>query len=298
MHHHKQFTDRDNLMKRAYADQRHLQVRLRTHELYTVPKFDFQEWVLSQHRSWQGDEMVLDIGCGMGDYFEGVLKRLHRGGQYIAGDLSIGMLRSAAEHTLANQVNFSVEDVQYLPFATNSFDVVLANHMLYHVPKLSHALSEIHRVLRPDGVLITAVNSQFTMLEFNTLTRRALTLLGHALPDEGETSISFEGYSLENASMKLARYFRGVVRYEIPSALVFDDPQPVIDYLESTRALREDTLPAGVIWEDFMLIMRSQVERLISHFGELVVNKLTGVLIGTDAGGFAENYFENLDRQS
>lgn len=297
MHHHKQFTDRDNLMKRAYADQRHLQVRLRTHELYTVPKFDFQEWVLSQHRSWRGDEIVLDIGCGMGDYFEGVLKRLDRGGQYIAGDLSIGMLRSATEHALANQVNFSVEDVQYLPFATNSFDVVLANHMLYHVPNLSHALSEIHRVLRPGGVLITAVNSQFTMLEFNTLTRRALTLLGHALPDEGETSISFEGYSLENASMKLARYFRGVVRYEIPSALVFDDPQPVIDYLESTRALREDTLPVGVIWEDFMLIMRSQVERLISHFGELVVNKLTGVLIGTDAGGFAENYFENLDRQ-
>jgi SAM-dependent methyltransferase len=287
------FTNRDKLMKRAYADERNLEIRIRTHDLYTVPKFDFHEWVLAQHTYWRGDEWVLDVGCGMGDYFDSVLKRIPNG-RYFAADLSYGMLKKAITHPQANEVSFLVQDAQSLSFPDHTFDVVLANHMLYHVPNLHRALEEIHRVLKPTGVLITAVNSQFTMQEFTALERRTLTYLGHPsnLDDE---SISPEGYTLQNGPGKLAKHFRGVVRYDIPSALVFHDSQPVIDYIASTRDLREDSLPTGVTWEDFMMIMTSQVDRLISHFGELVVQKLSGVLIATDGGGFAEEYFEMWD---
>jgi SAM-dependent methyltransferase len=294
-HPNRQYTNRDNLMKNAYVDERHLEIRIRTHDLYTVPKYDFQDWVLSQHAFWRGNEQVLDLGCGMGDYFEAVLKRIPSG-RYFAADLSEGMLKKASSHPLAEQVTFFLQDAQALAFPDHTFDIILANHMLYHIPDLHHALDEIHRVLKPNGVLITAVNSQFTMLEFNTLTRRALTFLGHPTPDDSDT-ISKEGYSLENGSAKLSKHFRAVVRYEIPSALVFHDSQPVIDYLDSTRSLKEDTLPNGVIWEDYMMVMANQVDKLINHFGELVVNKLSGVLLATDGGGFAEQYLEQLDNQ-
>lgn len=287
------YTDRDNLMKRAYVDERHLETRIRTHELYTVPQFGFPEWVLGQHQYWQGNEWVLDVGCGMGVYIEQVLQRIPQG-HFFATDLSYGMVNRASQQEDAHQATFLVQDAQGIAFPDNTFDVVLANHMLYHMPDLDAALSEIHRVLKPTGIIIAAVNSQFTMLEFVTLKRRALTLLGYPPPDE-ENSISYEGFDLENGSVKLARHFRGVVRYEVPSALVFQEPQPVIAYVNSMRSLDEDNLPPGVAWEDYMMVMTNQIDRLISHFGELIINKLSGVLIASDAGGFAAQYFATLD---
>ncbi|MEI6580515.1 MAG: class I SAM-dependent methyltransferase, partial [Eubacteriales bacterium] len=46
---------------------------------------------------------------------------------------------------------FEQIDIQDIPYENNSFDIVIANHMLYHVPNMEKALSEVFRVLKPDG---------------------------------------------------------------------------------------------------------------------------------------------------
>lgn len=48
-------------------------------------------------------------------------------------------------------------DIQMLPFADESFDVVYASHVLEHIPDDAKALSEIHRILRPAGIAILPV---------------------------------------------------------------------------------------------------------------------------------------------
>lgn len=48
----------------------------------------------------------------------------------------------------------------HLPFASGSFDVVLCNHVIEHVPDLPTALSELRRVLRPRGLLIIGVPNE------------------------------------------------------------------------------------------------------------------------------------------
>jgi hypothetical protein len=102
-------------------------------------------------------------------------------------------------------------------------------------------------------------------------------------------------FSLENGPVLLARNFRAVARYDIPSALRFPEVAPVMDYINSTQALRESQLPPGVSWDEFMGVMEKQITRLIRHFGELQVQKLAGVLVGTNGGGFAEDYLRRLD---
>lgn len=60
-----------------------------------------------------------------------------------------------------------VDDTQ-LPFADESFDVVLTNHVIEHVgdSKAQHAhLAELHRVLRPDGVGYLAVPNRWMLVE-------------------------------------------------------------------------------------------------------------------------------------
>jgi len=50
------------LREQAYADGTHLNVRRRTHQLYTVDPVDFGQWTLEQI-PWRGDERILDVGC-------------------------------------------------------------------------------------------------------------------------------------------------------------------------------------------------------------------------------------------
>jgi hypothetical protein len=47
-----------------------------------------------------------------------------------------------------------------------------------------------------------------------------------------------------------------------------------------------------------MLIVREQVNRLLDHFGELVINKLAGLLVATDQGDFIRDYLEHREQAS
>ncbi len=48
-------------------------------------------------------------------------------------------------------------EAEYLPFAGEKFDAVICSELLEHVPNPAAVLSEIHRVLRPEGSLLMCV---------------------------------------------------------------------------------------------------------------------------------------------
>lgn len=279
------------LINLAYATDEALKTRIRIHEQYTVPPVDYVEWVV-ERVEWQGDETVLDIGAGTGTYFDAIRKRIPDG-MLIGSDLVWGMAQVEAQQGSADLIINA--DAMGLPFPDNVFDIVLANHMLFHVTDLNQALTEIKRVLKPSGSIISATNSQFTMPEFDQLMRRALNLLG-ATGSEIETCMRsmLASFSLEEAAPQLSKHFPAVVRHDLPSAFVFPTKQPIMDYFNSMRTLQEPGLPRRVKWDDLMNVLGEQVQRLINHFGELVVNKLSGVVVATEAGGFAKDYLQKL----
>lgn len=281
------------LTQQAYASADKLQVRHQTHEKYTVPRFDFSTWVVDSIE-WAGTERVLDLGAGPGNYFSVVKSRIPWGEHY-AGDLSFGMMRRQRENEAASGSNLTNFDAQCLPFASNSFDVVLANHMLYHIPDIDLALTEIKRVLKPTGLLLATTNSTNNMPELKTLYRRALLLLTNFQQQPTATD-NDSSFTLENASQIMSRHFYAVARHDLPSALIFPEAQPVLAYLESKRDLHEATLPANITWEDYINVMSQQVMRLIEHSGKMVVKKLSGVIIATDSGGFVTDFVKGLSK--
>src|SRR5262249_27723680 len=134
-----------------YATQSNLRARQRLWE-HQQPRFDFVSWVLEVAGLRPGSAAaVLDVGCGNGLY----LTRLRTWGIAATGcDLSRGML-AAARASGANLVN---ADATRLPLRASAFDVVLAPHMLYHVPDRGTAASEMRRVLRPGGRCVVVTN--------------------------------------------------------------------------------------------------------------------------------------------
>ncbi len=286
-------TDHNVITQRAYATDEHLAVRIRMHAQFTRPEIDFPAWVLDKI-PWRGDEHVLDVGAGSGNYFALASDRVPNG-KIVAGDLSLGMAVRARQHPRAAQIPIMGLDAQYLPFADNSFDVVLANHMLYHMTSIRQALNEIVRVLRPGGCMVAATNSEDTLEEFDTLARRACTLLGYPRQHFRQAHANF---SLENGTGMLARHFRAVARYDIPSTLHFPTVDPVLEFLNSVRPLGVFQLPKDVAWDDFIEVIDKQIRRLIRRDGELRVHKLAGALIGTNGGGFADGYLVQLDSRA
>ena len=272
-----------------YADDRYLRVRQEIHEQYTFPPINFPQWVLDR-AGWQSPTRILDVGTGTGRYYPLIHERIPQL-QYFGVDFSIGML-----HSHPSKTNLVAADAQKLPFANHTFDAVMANHMLFYVPNIETALEEMKRVLVEGGILITAANSVQTMPEFQALFRRALLLLSeYVRPNSPYLVPPFTTYTLENGVRRLARHFYAVVRHDIPNSLVFQQVEPVMSYLDSMRTIREALLPPDVTWDALMEAMYDQINRVIALQGELVVSKLSGVLVASDSGGFIGEYSRYLE---
>ena len=261
-----------------YTTAEPLTVRVRTHELYTQPKVDFIAWVL-EHVPWRGDEQVLDIGCGAGVYIDPICQRLNRGGHLWAGDLSWGMLRDVADRPLPAHVALLNADAMRLPLPNECCDVVLANHMLYHVPQVERAIVEIHRVLRPGGHLLTATNARDSMQVFFTEITEASRVLGYPL--EIPPVPARVRFTLENGGAFLRPRFPDASQDILKSALVFSGPAPPVAYINSLRHTYAPQLPEGLTWEMLIEQVEQQIRSTIAERGEYRVPKTAGVFIAT-----------------
>ena len=279
------------LVRKHYLTDQSLRIRQEIHNTYTVPKIDYPAWVID-NLQWRGDELVLDVGGGAGAYYDVLMQRVPDA-TYVGLDLSPGML---AQHPARSSVVNA--DAMQLPFANDSVDVVMANHMMYHLPDIDAAIEEFRRVLRPDGALLVATNSAQSMPELQVLMRRAILLLTRSVGTQVRPPApASDLFALENGARKLSHHFYAVVRYDLPSKLVFPDVEPLMRYLNSTRSLREPQLPSDVNWDDVMMIMEQQATHLVNHLGELSINKLAGTLLATDRGDFI-NEFVGIQEQA
>ena len=94
---------------------------------------------------------VLELATGTGL----IAKHIVNAAAHIeATDASAEMIAEAKQNTRSAKLHFSVQDMFCLPYAEESFDVVIVSNALHIVPQPEKALAEIHRVLKEDGVLI------------------------------------------------------------------------------------------------------------------------------------------------
>ena len=93
---------------------------------------------------------VLELATGTGL----IAKHIVNAAAHIeATDASAEMI-TEAKRTRSAKLHFSVQDMFRLPYANQSFNVVIVSNALHIVPQPEKALAEIRRVLKDDGVLI------------------------------------------------------------------------------------------------------------------------------------------------
>jgi ubiquinone/menaquinone biosynthesis C-methylase UbiE len=122
-----------------------------------------QGQVLGKLRKLLGSELddgydrSLEIGAGTG-YFSLNLLQAGVVSHVTCTDISPGMVStlSANAERLGLDVKAARADAESLPFADQSFDLLLGHAVLHHLPNLRRAFAEFHRVLRPGGRIVFA----------------------------------------------------------------------------------------------------------------------------------------------
>src|SRR5215212_4757515 len=119
----------------------------------SAPQFSWGSQVLDRLRL-NGDETIIDAGCGTGRLTAGLLERLPRG-RVVAVDLSQNMLEEARSHLsppFGGRVEFARADLAGLPFES-AFDGVFSTAAFRWVPDHPRLFRSLYRSLKPGGWL-------------------------------------------------------------------------------------------------------------------------------------------------
>ena len=145
------------------------------------------------------DARWLDVGCGTGILSQTALTA-SAPAALMGIDRTPGQVAHAADHVGDGRARFEVADAQALPFIEASFDVVVSGLVLNFVPEPHQAVREMHRVVRPGGVVGATVWDFEAELSPSGPLRRALKAMAiEVAPLPGtQASALFEQAGLED----------------------------------------------------------------------------------------------------
>ncbi len=262
------FTNADYLKNKQYADGSNLNARIQLHERFGQRKQDWHRWVFEQIQAPEKSKL-LELGCGPGWLWIKNLDRIPPDWDITLSDLSAGMIAEAKQNIMAREsqhpFHYEVVDVQAIPFADQSLDVVIANHMLYHVPDRDKALAEIRRVLKPGGTFYAATNGLGHLHELNLLT-------GPFATPEDSLRTNDDVFALENGEAQIKRYFRDVEKRENQDFLAVTETEPLLAFILSTP-FKE------VITNDKLTTLRQQIDERIASEGAIRIARHTGLFL-------------------
>lgn len=259
----KNLTDRDYLLQRQYCDASNLEARIALHQRFSTNPQGLPCWFVEQLEIPE-DGRVLEVGCGPGGYWAEVAEMIPRSWHITLSDFSPGMVAQARQRLAALDRPWTVvqADVQNLPFPDQSFDAVIANFMLYHVPDRPRALAEINCVLRPNGRLFAMTNGRRHMREFHDLVNRVAP---------GTVRSEEPGFSLENGTAQLAPWFDQIHLARYPDGLRVTEAEPLLAYVRSQSA---------GLSGDQERVLREEIQAELAAHGALNITKDCGMFTG------------------
>ncbi len=221
-------TGMEKSLKNQYQNASNISARIHLHSLYSQNQQGWFPWIYEQLEVCPGIR-ILELGCGDGTLWVENLKHLPKEADIILSDISEGMLRDARRAIGAKDGRFSYEvfDCQHIPFADGSFDLVIANHVLFYCEDIRRVCGEVRRVLRPGGRFLCSAYGQEHMKE--------VSLLVQGFDDRIVLSADklYDRFGKENGAGILEEYFPVCQWKTYEDQLIVPEPEPLISYVLS-----------------------------------------------------------------
>ncbi len=261
-------TERDYLLNDQYKNASNLQARIQLHQRFGTNPKGLHEWVFDYLLKLpeQSARRVLELGTGSGMLWRSNIQRIPQDWQITLSDFSPGMLAEARNH-LGHLPNLTFEqiDIQNIAYPPANFDLIIANHMLYHVPDRNKAIAEVRRVLKPQGYFFAATNSQYNLHEMDMLIKQVMP--------EYQTFRMY--FNLENGAEQLAQQFSHIDVYHLDNELVVTETEPLIAYILSLPIKTAMT-------EERLQRLRAIIEQCIASEGVVRIKIRAGIFEAYD----------------
>jgi SAM-dependent methyltransferase len=170
---------------------------------------------------------ALDVGCGAGHLTQALRALMPSGALITALDVQ----RSAALATHNRlAVDAMMARMESLPVASGQYDLVTAGHVLPSATNIHTTISEMHRVLTEDGLLMASADSKTSgrlLLEWHA---EACRRAGHTTQASRALSPApRDQFTLENGRIQLARRFSNVEVHTRDTELRFPSVEALLD---------------------------------------------------------------------
>ena len=220
-------TGMEKSLKTQYQNASNISARIRLHEMYSQNQTGWFPWIYHNCKITDGMR-ILEIGCGDGTLWNENMAKLPQNISAVLSDISEGMLRDV-RRCIGSDSRFSFQafDCHRIPFVSDSFDLVIANHVLFYCDDIAKVCREVSRILVPGGRFLCSTYGASHMQEITALVQEfdsRIQLSGDAL---------YARFGLENGAELLAPYFSEISTQLYDDALYVTDAAPLIEYILS-----------------------------------------------------------------
>jgi ubiquinone/menaquinone biosynthesis C-methylase UbiE len=255
--------DQQYLKEEQYKDSSNLDARVAIHQRFSTNLQGWYNWIFDELVKLPADVKILELGCGPAYMWKECADRIPEGWIITLTDLSEGMLDSAWRNLVPLGRSFKFEQMgaQSISYNDETFDVVIANHMLYHVPDSKKALGEIKRTLKKDGILFATTVGETHMQEMWKLLQRA---------SGGQQGLIDLSFTLENGKEQLQEFFSTIELTRYTDNLRVTDLEIIMAYLQSMSSTQD------LVEEQFSSI-KNELAEILKKSGEVFITKDSGM---------------------
>ena len=221
-------TGMEKSLKNQYKNASNISARINLHSMYSKNRQGWFPWIYEKCNIVDGMN-ILELGCGSGSLWLENLGKIPGHVNITLSDLSDGMIRDLRRNLENDKGIFSFEsfDCHDIPYEKGSFDLVIANHVLFYCDDIEKVAKEVYRVLTLGGVFVCSTYGKEHMKEVNRLVYdfdQRIVLAAENLYDR---------FGRENGTRILSKVFEDVSWQQYEDSLEVTEPEPLISYILS-----------------------------------------------------------------
>ena len=257
-----QLSNKDELIADEYKSSKNLNARIRLHKECSIASEDWFVWVYKQI-DLCGVNRLLEVGCGNGQLWKQSNPNIRNREIYLS-DISEGMIDDARK-ALGDEYSYFTFRCEDIPFQSEFFDSVIANHILFYLKDVDKGLEQIAKVLKKQGCFYCTTYSANHMKEINELVHE---FDSHIILSEDTL---YERFGVENGKAILEKYFVDVEWVSYEDGLEIKQWDVLYDYIVSCYGNQNEII--GNRLNELKFFLKAKIEKQ----GMIQVTKEAGI---------------------
>lgn len=252
-------TDLESTLKKHYKNASNIMARINLHKLYSTNMQGWFDWAFDCIDLKEGQKL-LELGCGAGNIWVDNIHKIKPNIDITISDISDGMLRDARreisiaanDNLIVDAFNYVECECEHIPYPDNTFDIVIANHVLFYCKDVEAGCKEIMRVLKKGGKLYAGTYGNKHMMEVSKLVSdydERIVLAAENLYDR---------FGKENGGEILGKYFEEIKWIQYEDSLYVTEAEPLISYVLSCHGNQNQFISDN--YSDFRHFMKKRLK--------------------------------------